>query len=140
MNITDEGLALIKKFEGFESTPYEDAGDRLTIGWGHLIRPGETFASITQAQADQLLQDDLADDEEAVSRIISVPLNENQFSALVSFTFNVGAGNFRGSDLRAFVNQQAWQQAADEFPKWCHSNGRELAGLVARRSAERCFS
>ena len=139
MNINAEGLALVKKYEGFEATPYQDAADKWTVGWGHLIRPGESFTSVTQAQADQLLQDDLADDEEAVSRMVSVPLNENQYSALVSFTFNVGAGNFRGSNLRAYVNQRAWQQAADEFGRWVHANGRELPGLVARRAAERAL-
>jgi len=139
MNINDEGLALIKKYEGFEATPYEDAGNRSTIGWGHLIRPGETFTSVTQDQAEQLLEDDLADDEGAVSRMVSAPLNENQFSALVSFTFNVGAGNFRGSDLRAYVNQQAWQLAADEFGKWVHCKDRVLQGLVERRAAERAL-
>ena len=139
MNVNAEGLALIKRFEGFEATPYQDAADKWTVGWGHVIRPGETFASITQERAELLLQGDLADAEGAVSRMVSVALNENQFSALVSFTFNVGAGNFRSSNLRAYVNQLAWQRAADEFGEWVHCNGRELQGLVARRAAERAL-
>jgi lysozyme len=144
MNVNAEGFALIKRFEGFEATPYEDAGNRPVIGFGHLIRPGETFTTITKEQAEQLLLDDLADDEKAVTGMVSVPLNDNQFSALVSWVYNLGAGRFRGSDLRAFVNRKAWQLAADEFAKWVWStlpDGKKakLPGLVERRAAERAL-
>jgi GH24 family phage-related lysozyme (muramidase) len=80
---------------------------------------------------------DLAPREVAVSRLITVPLNQNQFDALVSFVFNLGSGALQCSTLRRRLNAGAYLEAADEFPKWVYAGGRKLKGLVRRREAER---
>src|SRR5579862_3659751 len=87
------GVALIKNYEGLHLTPYLCPARIWSIGYGHTrtVRAG---MKITASQADQLLGDDLRPVERAVQRLVTVPLNDNQFAALVSFTFNVGLGNF----------------------------------------------
>ena len=92
---------------------------------------------ITEAEAEALLIRDLESSEGWVSRLIKTALTENQYSALVSFTLNVGAGALQRSTLRMKLNRGEFQGAADEFPKWRIAGGRILAGLVRRRAAER---
>ena len=92
---------------------------------------------ISEADADALLSRDLEAAEGWVHRLIKTPLTENQFSALTSFTFNVGAGALQRSTLRMKLNRSEYQGAADEFPKWKFANKRILAGLIRRRAAER---
>ena len=93
--------------------------------------------AISEAEAEALLIRDLENSEGWVSRLIKTALTENQYSALVSFTFNVGAGALQRSTLRMKLNRGEFQGAADEFPKWRIAGGRILAGLVRRRAAER---
>ena len=92
---------------------------------------------ITETDADDLLGRDLEASERRVTRIVKTPLSENQFSALTSFTFNVGCGALQRSTLRMKLNRGEYLGAADEFPKWRRAGGRILAGLVRRRAAER---
>ena len=94
---------------------------------------------ITEAEAEALLIRDLESSEGWVSRLIKTALTENQYSALTSFTFNVGAGALQRSTLRMKLNRGEYQGAADEFPKWRMAGGRILAGLVRRRTAERAL-
>ena len=94
---------------------------------------------ISEAEAEALLIRDLESSEGLVRRLIKTALTENQYSALTSFTFNVGAGALQRSTLRMKLNRGEVQNAADEFPKWKFANKRILAGLVRRRAAERAL-
>jgi lysozyme len=138
--ITDRGLAAIKRFEGFVDHVYLCAAQVPTIGYGHALRVGEEFPSaISEEQAEALLAQDVGWAEDAVVRLISVPLSDGQFDALVSFTFNLGSGALQRSTLRSCLNRGEYQAAADELPKWCMAGGRKLDGLLKRRLAERAM-
>jgi lysozyme len=93
-------------------------------------------ASAGKAEAIELLSRDLAIAEAAVRRLITIPLNQSQFDALVSFAFNVGEGALERSTLRRRINQGNWALAKREFLRWVHADGKKLEGLVARRLAE----
>ncbi|NJM85474.1 MAG: lysozyme, partial [Leptolyngbyaceae cyanobacterium RM2_2_21] len=129
--ISDEGVFLIKSFEGLRLKAYQDAVGIWTIGYGTTqgVTPG---MEITQTQAEQLLRRDVNKFEQAVQEALQVSINDNQFSALVSFTYNVGSGAFRSSTLLRLLNQNDIQGAADQFPRWNRAGGRILAGLTRR--------
>jgi GH24 family phage-related lysozyme (muramidase) len=132
------GLALIKDFEGLRLEKYQDVVGKWTIGYGHLILPTESFPQpITGAQAGDLLRKDLAVSEAGVNKWVSMVLTQNQFDALVSFTFNLGVGNLQSSTLLKLLNQGQLQSAADQFLRWNKAGGKEVAGLTRRRIAER---
>lgn len=145
IKISQKGAALIKSFEsclqpipgGYQA--YLDPVHVLTIGWGHTNDNGTQFnaSSVwTQAQCDTEFLSDMAIFERAVSSLITVPLNQNQFDALVSFTFNVGKGNLAQSTLLKKLNAGDYAGAAQEFPRWNKASGKVLAGLTRRRVAE----
>jgi GH24 family phage-related lysozyme (muramidase) len=135
-SINQAGLNLIKEFEGCILQTYDDGVGVLTIGYGHTqgVAWGQ---SITQAEAEELLKQDLNYFENSVTTLVKVPLTDNQFSALVSFTFNIGSGAFTESTLLRVVNQRQYQAAADQFLRWINGGGQVMAGLVRRREAER---
>lgn len=132
------GIDLIKRFEGYRGRAYRCAAGVWTIGWGSTrnVRPG---MSITEDEAEQRLRADLVDAENAVAKFVTVPLNDNEFSALVSLVFNIGAGAFKTSTLRRYLNEGLRQQAADQFLRWNRAGGRVLEGLNRRRAAERAL-
>jgi len=138
--INQAGIDLIKHFEGFKPEAYLDPIGIPTIGYGHIEGVTRQDVSnrrtITEAQADQFLREDLAIAEAAVERLIAVPLNANQFSALVSFTFNLGAGNLQASTLRRKLNAGDYGAVPSEMARWVRADGRILSGLVRRRGAE----
>jgi GH24 family phage-related lysozyme (muramidase) len=137
--INAKGLRLLKSFEGLRLQAYLDPVGIWTIGYGTTtgVRPG---MRITEAEAEALLQRDLARFEQAVSQLITVPLNEDQYSALVSFTYNVGEGALSSSTLRRLLNQRDYLGAADQLLRWNRGDGgRELVGLTRRRRAERAL-
>ncbi|MBT9169561.1 MAG: Lysozyme RrrD [Syntrophomonadaceae bacterium] len=134
---TQAGIDLVKRFEGFSPVPYICSGGYLTIGYGHVVRPSESFIRpISEEEAKDLLAQDLFVAERAVLRLIRVPLEDNQFDSLVSFTFNLGSGALQRSTLRARLNREDYD-IGDEFLKWVWAGGRKLRGLVRRRIAER---
>lgn len=136
----EAGLALIKSFEGLRLEKYKDAVGKWTIGYGHLILPNESFShAISEADADALLRHDLEMTESGVHKLVTVDLNQNQFDALVAFTFNLGAGNLQTSTLLKLLNQGEYAQAADQFLRWNKAGGKVLAGLTRRREAERAL-
>ncbi len=138
-HITSNGLKLIKRFEGFSAKAYIDSAGFLTIGFGHLIMPHEKHLlknTITEPQAEELLKDDIALAENAVARLISVPLTDNQFDALVSFTFNLGAGALQRSTLRAKLNRGEYWSVPAEMMRFVYADGRKIQGLIMRRVAE----
>jgi lysozyme len=136
VDFSSNALDVIKNFEGFSATPYRDA-QGWSIGYGHFILPGETFTVIDETQATDLLKNDVAIASAAVRDNVSVPLSQNQFDALVSFVYNIGVGNFRGSTLLKKLNAGDYSGAANEFARWDRSQGEVLAVLEMRRAQER---
>lgn len=127
---------LIKSFEGLELEAYLCPADIWTIGYGHTgnVKEGD---SITKAEAEALLDKDLQTFRNGVKRLVKVPLNENQFGALVSFAYNLGLGSLQNSTLLKMLNAGDYTGAADQFLRWNKSGGKVLTGLVRRREAER---
>lgn len=131
------GLELIKSYEGFSATPYICPAGWLTVGFGHVVRQGEDFKDgISEAEAIELLAADLSIAERAVLRYISVPLTDNQFAALVSFTFNLGGGALQRSTLRRIINREEHDDVPAQLMRWVRAGGRVSRGLVRRRIAE----
>lgn len=146
MKTNDEGVELIKAHEGLRLEAYPDPAHGWkvpTVGHGHTSAAGAPEVTrgmkITAAQADQILRADLAKFEQAVTRNVKVPLSENQFAALVSFTFNLGEGNLKKSTLLKKLNAGDYAAAAAEFGKWNKAGGKVLAGLTKRRASERAL-
>lgn len=138
MKISASGLWLIKKFEGLSLKPYADIAGKMTIGYGHLILPGENFdKGISSQEAESLLLRDIARFEKAVSRLVSRSIIQNQFDALVCFTFNVGENAFNKSTmLKKINNGDSDIDIAREFLKWLYAGGQPSRGLLRRRLAE----
>lgn len=132
------GLILIKSFEGLRLQAYRDAVGIWTIGYGTTrgVQPG---MKISEKEAEEFLQDDLARFEKAINDAVKVSINDNQFSALVSFTYNVGSGALRSSTLLRLLNRGDIRGAANQFPRWNRAGGRVLPGLTRRRNAERAL-
>lgn len=136
--INTEGVRLIKYFESLRLESYEDSVGVWTIGWGHTNKEKIVEGiKITQDEADAYLQNDLKKFEDGVNQLVTVPLNENQFSALVSFSFNLGLGNLKNSTLLKYLNEGDSFNASKEFVKWSKAGGKRLGGLVKRRLSER---
>lgn len=142
MKINQEGLALIKAFEGLSLTAYQDVAGIWTIGYGHTkgVTAGTT---ITEAEAEALLRDDVKDAERAVERLVKVAINENEFSALVSLVFNIGEGAFARSTALKRLNKGNREEAAAAIELWNKAtiNGKKetIPGLVRRRAAEKAL-
>lgn len=139
MKTSPEGIALVEEFEALSLVAYPDpktGGDPWTIGWGHAhgVSEGDTC---TEAEADALLQGDLAHAEDVVEELVTVPLRQNEFDALVSFVYNCGERNFTRSTLLRVLNKMQYAQAADEFLKWISPGTAVEKGLRRRRSMER---
>lgn len=137
MKINKEGLSIIKQCEGCRLKAYLCPSLIPTIGYGHTtgVKLGDI---ITQADADRYLLQDLKRFEQAVSALVKVPINENQFSALVSFAFNVGVGNLKSSTLLKKLNLKDYKGCSNEFDRWVYgSNKKPLEGLKKRRKLER---
>jgi len=150
MKINEEGLAIIKKFEGLVDgdpntpglDPYLCPAGIPTLGYGACFgfdsrRITMDHPPISYEQAEQFLARDCRRSENAVARLVNVPITQNQFSALVSFVYNIGSGNFQASTLKMKLNRKEYTGAANEFWKWRRANGRILRGLVRRRAAEK---
>ncbi len=136
MKINSNGLQLIKSFEGLRLKAYQDIVGVWTIGYGQTGPQVHASLEISQEQADRRLLDALESVERGVSSLVKVPLSENQFSALVAFSYNVGLGNLKQSTLLNCVNKHEWEHAAKEFLRWNRAGGREASGLTRRRQAE----
>lgn len=132
---------LIQHFEGFSPHAYTCAGGFRTIGYGHRVQPYKVLPecirpSVTQAEAEYLLEQDIYVAADAVARLITVPLKPNQWMALVSFTFNLGAAALQRSTLRAKVNRNEHADVPREFLKWVYARGQKCPGLIRRRKIE----
>jgi lysozyme len=136
MKTNQAGRELIKRFEGCRLKAYQCSAGKWTIGWGSTSNAREGM-EISQERADTFFELDLMDFEWGVDRLLIVDLNENQYSALVSFAYNVGLSAFAGSTLLRMLNHGLFDEAAEQFLKWTRAGGKILPGLVARRAAER---
>lgn len=143
MKLDQAGIDAIKKHEDFRAFPYQDIAGKWTIGYGHLIKPGESFPrDISIEEAEVILFNDAQIAMDAVNRLVKVPITQNQFNALVSFTYNLGTGALAESSVLRNLNNGDVQAAADSFLLWNKyrkSPGAPLvasAGLTNRRKAE----
>lgn len=142
MKISENGINIIKRFEGLELEPYLCPADIPSIGYGNTYYENNqkvklTDKPITKERAEELLKN-IADNDFSsfVNRYVKIPLNQNQFDALVSFIYNVGHVNFVNSTLLKKINRSDFQGATEEFKRWKYSNGKILKGLVTRRELE----
>lgn len=136
MKTSDNGRAFIRAREGVKLAAYQDGGGVWTIGYGHTrgVKQGQV---INHEQADEFLDNDLRQVESCISERVTVPLNQNQFDALVSFVFNVGRQAFSDSTLLKKLNEGNYRAAADQFTRWVYDNDKFVQGLYNRRVAER---
>ncbi|HLC31189.1 MAG TPA: lysozyme [Candidatus Nanoarchaeia archaeon] len=145
--LSERGLDLITRYEGFSPVKYLCQAGKPTIGYGHVVLKGERFGKISESEARMLLRKDVRKAERAVGEMVSVPLTQNQYDSLVSYVFNVGAGSsnpdrkvksgFYDSTLRQKLNRGDYVGAAKEFEKWNKVNGKESNGLTKRRASEK---
>lgn len=140
--VNADGLKLITSFEGFEPKWYRDPVGIWTIGFGHTDAAGAPKHAtsnglvLSAEAATEILANDLGQYAEAVERAVKVPLNDNQFAALVSFTYNVGAGALAKSTLVKKLNTGNYGAVRSELAKWNKAGGKVMKGLTRRRTAE----
>ena len=137
MKTSYKGMTLIMKFEGLRMDAYLCPSGVLTIGYGHTGSDVKRGQRIDADRARELLIDDVRRFEASVNDLVKVDITQGMFDALVSFCYNLGAGSLKGSTLLKKLNAGDTAGAAEEFLKWDKANGKSLAGLTARREAER---
>ena len=137
MKTSREAIDLIKRFEGCRLNAYKCPAGVWTIGYGHTGKDVCEGMRINQEQAEALLVKDILAVEQQLERSVKVPLGINQFSALVSFVFNLGIAKFEVSTLARLIESGNFSAAASQFERWVYSNNDKLSGLVERRKAER---
>lgn len=141
MRASENGINLIKQFEGCKLTAYQDSVGVWTIGYGWTQsvdgKPVAKGMTITQQKADDLLKQGVVQYENGVHGLVTVQLNQNQYDALVDFAYNLGVNALKGSTLLKKLNAGDYADAANEFTKWNKAGGKELAGLTRRREAEK---
>ena len=135
MKISQEGIALIKKFEGCELEAYKCAAGVLTIGYGHTKGVTEGM-QITKAQADEMLVEELATYETYVSDAVDNQLDQCMFDALVSWTYNLGPTNLLSSTMLKVLNAGEYDEVPAQLKRWNKASGKVLEGLIRRREAE----
>jgi lysozyme len=150
MQMSPHGLELLEQWEGFKLTVYKDSAGLPTIGVGHLLTKSELSSGkitingvpvkyadgLTEQQVTDLLGQDVGPAAAAVSGNVKVPLSQNQFDALVSFTFNVGVNAFKSSTLLKVLNQKQYDQVPTQLLRWTRAGGQVVQGLVNRRNNE----
>ena len=141
MKTSPNGLQLIRKYEGYKTTPYRCPAGKITVGYGHVIGnglqlPDEWNRTLSLGEINELLRTDLARFERGVLRYCPVYLTQSQFDALVSFSFNLGLGVLQRSTLRQKILRKDGEGAAKELLRYDKVGGRPLKGLTRRRQAE----
>lgn len=141
MQISAEGLSLIKKFEGCpvdqdgNCYAYQDVVGVWTIGYGHTkdVKEGD---KMTKEEAEYLLQEEMIEYEGYVNDYVEVPLEQHQFCALVSFCYNLGGGSLKKSTLLKVLNEGKYEEVPAQIRRWNKAGGKVFDGLVRRREAE----
>ena len=151
MNFSESGRQLLMQLEGIEYECYHDSAGFLTIGCGHLLTKDELSSGkivcnaltirwkngrLTDSEVEALLANDVYFAEEAVNNYVNVPLNQNQFDALVSFVFNIGTSAFRNSTLLSVLNRGNYDLVPEQMARWTKAGGRTIQGLIRRREIE----
>lgn len=139
MQVSEQGIALIKQFEGFSPKPYLCPAGKPTIGYGHVIRQDESLAQVTAEQAISLLQGDVDAVGKLIEKMCGISLEQNEFDALVSLVFNIGGHAFEKSTLLRFLNAKDKPGASRQFLRWVYINGNKNEGLMRRRAAEKAL-
>ena len=141
MSVSNKGVDLICEFEGKRLVAYDDGVGVWTIGFGTIkypngvrVKKGDTC---TLEQAKEYMRHDLIEFEYTVNSSVRVPLNQNQFDALVSLAYNIGSSAFKSSTLVKKLNTGDYQGAADQFNVWVNAGGKRMQGLVSRRDREK---
>ena len=139
--ISSKGYQLIKTFEGFRADAYLDTGGVWTIGYGTIRYPTGLAVKrgdkCTREQGERYLMNDCKWVNDAIKQNIKHPLTQNQYDALASFIYNIGATAFKSSTMLRLINDNKFNSAANEFDRWVFDNGRVIKGLVNRRAAEK---
>ena len=135
MNISEEGLSLIKKFEGLELEAYKCAAGVWTLGYGHTagVQEGDVWS---EEQANEQLKIDMHIYADYINDQVTCPLSQNQFDALVSWVFNLGPTNLRNSTLLKRLNAGDYADVPNQIKRWNKAGGKVLEGLIRRREAE----
>lgn len=133
--ISQKGIDLIKKWEGCKLTAYQCPAKVWTIGFGHT-KGVDSKTTCTQAQADQWLREEIVSHVSGIYNYVTVPLTQNQFDALASFHYNLGANILKGSTLLNLINANKWDEAAKKMKEYCKAGGKVCQGLVNRRNDE----
>ena len=135
MKTSQEGICLIKKFEGCKLEAYQCSANVWTIGYGHTknIVKGDTC---TKEEAEQILTDDLEEFEGYVNNLVEADLNQSQFDALVAWTYNLGPTNLKSSTLLKRLNEGDMDDVPHQIRRWNKAGGQVLDGLIRRREAE----
>lgn len=145
MIVSKNGLDLIKEFESFKSKPYLCPSQIATIGFGSTYYPDGKKVTlqdkeITEEKAFEILEYIANKDFESnINKVVKVPLNQNQFDALVSFAYNIGNTNFNSSTLLRWLNQGNYKEASMQLLRWNKSKGIVLNGLTRRRKSEKAL-
>lgn len=136
MKVSDNGVNFVKRWEGLYLKAYQDIVGVWTIGYGHTkgVKPSDRLAN--EQEAHEILKEDLQSHMWKADSQITVELTQNQYDAIVSFCFNLGANILTGSSLLSYINNEQWQQASNEMLDYCHAGGKFVQGLYNRRKAE----
>lgn len=133
---SEAGLALTRQCEGLRLEAYQDCAGVWTIGYGHTGQDVTPDRKISEFEAEALLRSDVAEAVACVNRVVTVPIQQNHFDALVDFCFNAGVHAFTRSSLLRNLNQGRFEEAAAQFGLWVHAGGKVVPGLAKRRAAE----
>ena len=150
MNLSDKGIRFLRQAEGVRSDVYKDSAGLPTIGVGHLLTQSELSSGkiiidgepvkygegLSNHHIDELLKQDVDRFEKAIAEYVKVPLYQNQFDALVSFSFNVGVGAFKNSTLLKVLNARDYDKVPEQLKRWVYSSRKKVQGLVNRRNSE----
>lgn len=136
LETTEKGKEIVKEFESFSAKPYKDPVGIPTIGYGHTKGVSLNDPPITHEKALELLDKDLKEAEDAIHDLVKVQLNQEQFDALASWTFNLGYGNLQSSTLLKKLNEKEYREVPSEMKRWVYADGRKLNGLIRRREKE----
>jgi lysozyme len=144
MKIDQAGIDLIEQWEGLENEAYPDpatGGEPWTIGIGHTSAAGdpEVYPGlyVSDEEAHEIFRRDVTQYEDTVNRVCPGPTTQHQFNAMVSLCYNIGGGNFDGSSVDRYHNEQDYNQAAESFLLWNKANGEVMQGLINRRESEK---
>ena len=135
MKTSQKGIDLIKHFEGCELNAYKCPAGVWTIGYGHIkgVQEGDV---ITEQQADEMLVEELNEYENYINTLVTVPLNQNQYDALVSWVYNLGSSNLNSSTLLKVLNSGDYAGVPEQIMRWNKAGGKVLEGLTRRRQSE----